>query len=91
MISHPGGANADCCSQSGCENELLLKVVDAVLMSAVSSVSFLLEAVGDTKYAWGNLDLLRTSLPQSGIAPVAMWGYQLVSRIIFCEVNFQRF
>jgi hypothetical protein len=54
-----------CCSQSGRENELLLKVVDAVLMSAVSSVIFQLDAVGDPKDAWRNLDLLRTSLPQS--------------------------
>jgi hypothetical protein len=47
------------------KNELLPEVVDAVLMSAVSSVSFLLEAVGDPKDAWGNMALLRTSLPQS--------------------------
>jgi hypothetical protein len=41
-----------CCSQLGRENELLMKVVDAVLMSAVSPVIFQLDALGDPKYAW---------------------------------------
>jgi hypothetical protein len=54
-----------CCSQPGRENELLLEVVDAVLMSEVSSVLFLLEKGVDPKYAWGNMYLLRTSLSQS--------------------------
>jgi hypothetical protein len=39
------------CSQRGRENELLLKVVNAILRSAVSLVSFMLEAVGDPKDA----------------------------------------
>jgi hypothetical protein len=54
-----------CCSQLGRENELLLKVVDAVFMPTVSSVLFLLEALGDPKDAWVNMDILSTSLPQS--------------------------
>jgi hypothetical protein len=53
------------CNQSGHESELPLRVVGAALMYAVSSILFLLEAEGDPKGASGNMDLLRTGLPQS--------------------------
>jgi hypothetical protein len=39
------------CSQSGHENELPLKVVGAVLMCALSSILFLLQAEGKLKGA----------------------------------------
>jgi hypothetical protein len=54
-----------CYNQSGHENEILLAVMDAALMYAVSSILFLLEAEGDPKGALGNMDLLMTCLPES--------------------------
>jgi hypothetical protein len=58
------GQTLFCCNQSGHENDLPLRVVGASLMCAVSLILFLLEAEGDPKCASGNMDLLRTSLPQ---------------------------
>jgi hypothetical protein len=59
------GQTLFCCSQSGHENELPLRVLGAALMCALSSMLFLFEAEGDPKGASGNLDLPRTGLPQS--------------------------
>jgi hypothetical protein len=59
------GQTLFCCNQSGHENEPPLGVVGATLMCAVSSMLFMLEAEGDPKGTTGNLDLLKTGLPQS--------------------------
>jgi hypothetical protein len=64
MILQPGVAKDVLLYSISHENKLPLKVVGAVLILALSSMLFLIEAEGDPKGASRNLDLPRTGQPQ---------------------------